>query len=135
MKRTKRGTIAAVREVVAELTTSVVVQTPKIEFAGHPTVSIGAPPARAIVRIRFLTSGDIVSMDASHQTIPEFSAAGPTHRSRKHLARILDAARSQSPRPQLEENSYGRFRPLTEQTLAIFEGRDMVGERDAAVQL
>jgi hypothetical protein len=34
-----------------------------------------------------------------------------------------------------EENSYGRFRPLTEQTLAIFEGRDMVGERDAVVQL
>jgi hypothetical protein len=125
VKRTKRGTIAAVREVVAELSAGVADVGPSVAYQ----------PPRLIARVRFLASGDIVSMDFDHQAIPALSAQGPVHRSRKHLARILDAARSQSPRPQLEENSYGRFRPLTEQTLAIFEGRDMVGERDAVVQL
>jgi hypothetical protein len=71
----------------------------------------------------------------SHTEIRELSARGPVHRSRKMLAEILAAARAQTPRPRLEEDSYGRFRPLTEQTLAVFEGRDMVRPRDAVVEI
>lgn len=92
-----------------------------------------APTGPAIARVRFLRSNAILSLDAKRQRIPELCTPAGIYAARPHVARILAAARAQAERPVLEEQRWGRFRPLTEGTLARFEARSPVGDRERVV--
>lgn len=91
------------------------------------------PDAPVIARVRFLRSGAVICLDAARQRIESLCTPTGIYAARPHVPRILDAVRAQTPRPVLEEQRWGRFWPLTEMTLARFEGRDPVGDRLAVV--
>lgn len=91
------------------------------------------PTHPPIARVRFMRSGAILCLDANRQRIPELCCAPGIYLARRHVARILAAARAQAQPPVIEEQRYGRFRPLEEGTLARFEDRAAVGDRERAV--
>jgi hypothetical protein len=88
----------------------------------------------AIARVRFYDVGDVVALDVNWQPIPGLVYRGPVRKAAPEVKRILAAARAQGG-VILQEQAWGRFLPLTENTLAVFEGRAPVGDRTRAVEL
>lgn len=92
-------------------------------------------PSVPIARIRFFSCGDVVAIDKDWREIPGLVYRGPARKAAPEVARILAAARAQADPPILQAQEWGAFRPLTENTLAVFEGRDPVGDRMREVTL
>lgn len=97
--------------------------------------AVAAPAKlRDVVLVRFYRSGEVACLDANRQTIRELSSRGPVRVSRAMLPAIKERLAEDA---KLVEQEWGKgwWPPLTERTLARFEGRAPVGDQGREVGL
>lgn len=83
--------------------------------------------------MRFYGNGALWCQDKNRIPLYALSTDGPIVRSRELLPRVR-AAVAGCDGVQLIEQTFGGWVPLTERTLARFEGRDVVGDPARVVE-